>query len=197
MCVIIAIANDVHNGMKKSEIGKDILRYLALGGILSLAMLSPIGGQKILKGLLKQLKYKVKQLRHSAYYLKKRGLVEFIKESDKEIVVKITNNGRKYLKKFDIENMRLDKTSGWDGKWRLVIFDIPEKYKNTREALRKKLKDLDLVRLQDSVWVTPFPCEDEIRFLREIFNVPFNVDIVETMDLKHHEIKLKKYFNLV
>lgn len=197
MYVIIAIANETHNSMKKSKIGRDILKYLALGGILSLVMLSPIGGQKILKGLLKQLKYKVKQLRYSAYYLKKRGLVEFIKENDKEIVVKITDNGRKYLKKFDIENIRLDRTSGWDGKWRLVIFDIPEKYKNTREALRKKLKDLDLVRLQDSVWVTPFPCEDEIRFLREIFNVPFNVDIVETVDLKHHEIKLKKYFNLI
>ncbi|MCX6813144.1 MAG: hypothetical protein NTV77_01500 [Candidatus Azambacteria bacterium] len=183
--------------MRKSEIGKDLLKYLALGGVLTLVMLSPIGGPRVLKSLLKQLKYKIKQLRHSAYYLKKRGLVEFIKEGDKETIVKITDNGRRYLKRFDIENIQLDRTSGWDGKWRLVIFDIPEKYKNAREAFRKKLKDLDLVRLQDSVWVTPYRCDDEIRFLREIFNISFNVDVIITNNLKHHEIKLKKYFNLV
>jgi DNA-binding transcriptional regulator PaaX len=76
------------------------------------------------------------------------------------------------------------------------MFDIPEKHKKAREALRYKLKELDFLRLQDSIWVTPYPCDDEIRFLREIFNIPFNVDIVVTDDLKHHEIKLKRYFEL-
>jgi len=183
--------------MKKSKIGKDLLKYLAFGGVLTLAMLSPVSGHKVLKGLLKHLKYKVKQLRFSAYYLKKRGMVEFVKENGKEVTVKITNNGRKYLKTFDLENMQLNRQFGWDGKWRLVIFDVPEKYKNAREALRQKLKDLDLVRLQDSVWVTPYPCDNEIRFIREVFNIPFNVDVIITDDLKHHEIRLKKYFKLV
>ena len=76
------------------------------------------------------------------------------------------------------------------------VNERPEKNKKAREALRRKLKDLDFVRLQDSVWVTPHPCEDEVRFLREIFTIPFNVDVIETDDLKHHEIKLKKYFNI-
>lgn len=83
------------------------------------------------------------------------------------------------------------------GKWRLVVFDVPEKHKKAREALRRKLKNLCFFRLQDSVWVTPFPCEDEVRFIRELFNVPFNVDVIETTDLKHHEIRLKKYFEIV
>jgi DNA-binding transcriptional regulator PaaX len=183
--------------MKKSKIGKDLLRYLALGGVLTLAMLSPVGGHKVLKGLLKQLKYKIDQLRFSAYYLKKRGLIEFVKEDGKGVTMKITDNGRKYLKTFDIENMTLNKPAQWDKKWRLVIFDVPEKHKNAREALRRKLKDLDFVRLQDSVWVTPYPCDDEIRFIREVFNIPFNVDVIVVNNLKHHEIRLKKYFNLV
>ncbi len=183
--------------MRKNKIGKDLLKYLALGGLVTVAMLSPINGHKVAGDLLKHVKYKLKQLKNNAHYLKKRGLIEFIRENDKEVVVKITDSGRKYLKTFDIDDMVLNRPEHWDGKWRLVIFDVPEKHKKAREALRRKLKDLNLVRLQDSVWVTPFPCEDEIRFLREIFRVPFNVDVIETTDLKHHEIKLKKYFELI
>ena len=182
--------------MRTSRVGKDLLKYLAFGGVLTLAMLSPVGGPKIVKVLLKQLKYKIRQLRNSAYYLKKRGLVEFVSEDSKGITIRITNNGEKYLKTFDIDNMILARPVVWDKKWRLVIFDVPEKHKKAREALRRKLKDLDFLWLQDSAWVTPYPCDDEIRFLREIFNIPFNVDVFEISDLKHHEIRFKKYFKL-
>ena len=182
--------------MRTNKIGKDLLKYLALGGIITVAMLSPTGGPKIAKILIKQLGYKLKQLKSNAYYLKKRGLIKFVKEDGKDITVSITDNGKKYLKTFDIDNIVLHMPERWDGKWRLVIFDVPEKHKKAREALRRKLKDLNFARLQDSVWVTPFPCEDEIRFIRELFNVPFNVDVIETADLKHHEINLKKYFEL-
>jgi len=182
--------------MRKSIIGKDLLKYLALGGLVTMAMLSPVGGPKIAKILLKQLGYKLKQLKNNAHYLRKRGLIEFIKENSNEVVVRITDNGRKYLKTFDIDNMSLNRSERWDGRWRLVIFDVPEKHKKAREALRKKLKDLYFVRLQDSAWVTPYPCDDEIRFLREIFNIPFNVDVFTLDDLKHHEINLKKHFKI-
>lgn len=183
--------------MKKSKVGKDLLKYLALGGLLTLAMLSPTGGPKIAKGLFKYLKYKIKQMRASAYYLKKRGLVEFIKEDNNNVVVRITNNGKKYLRTFDIDNMILNKPVVWDKKWRLVIFDVPEEQKIARNALRQKLKDLGFVKLQKSVWITPFQCSDEIRFLREIFNISFNVDVIIADDVGHHEIKLKKIFNLI
>lgn len=182
--------------MKKSKIGKDLLKYLAFGGVLTIAMLSPIGGPKIVKSLLRHLKYKIRQIKDSAYYLKKRGLVEFVMENDNEVTVKITDNGKKYLKTFDIDNMVLNKPECWDKKWRLVVFDVPEKHKNAREALRRKLKELNFIRFQDSVWITPYPCDDEIRFLREIFNIPFSVDVFITEDLKHHEIILKKHFKI-
>jgi|SRR3989344_2813164 len=182
--------------MKSNKIGRNLLKYVALGGLVTVAMLSPVNGHKVALQLLKNLKYKIKQLKDSAYYLKKRGLIEFVKENNNEIIVRITDGGKKYLKTFDIDNMVLNRPGRWDGKWRLVIFDVPEKHKKAREALRRKLKDLDFTRLQDSVWVTPYPCEDEIRFLREIFNVPFNVDVFTTDDLGHHEFRLKKYFQI-
>lgn len=183
--------------MKNSKIGKDILYYLVSGGLLTLAMLSPTGGPKIVKILLRRLKYKIRQIKANIYYLKKRGFIEFVREDSDKVTVKITDSGRKYSKTFDIDRLTLNKPAEWDKKWRLVIFDVPEKHKKAREALRRKLKDLNFVRLQDSVWVTPYPCDDEIRFLREIFLIPFNVDVIVTDNLKHHEIKLKKYFKLI
>ncbi|MBI2033657.1 MAG: hypothetical protein HYT13_01005 [Candidatus Liptonbacteria bacterium] len=167
-----------------------------MGGLITLAMFSPVGGPKLIKDLIKHLKHKIKKIRDSAYYLRKRGLIEFVKEDDNTIVVKITAEGRKYLKKFDIDNLILKRPEHWDKKWRVVIFDIAEKKKRAREALRQKLQELNFVRLQDSVWVTPFPCGDEIRFIREILGISFDVDIILAEDLGHHEIKLKKYFEL-
>jgi DNA-binding transcriptional regulator PaaX len=182
--------------MRKNKIGKDLLKYLALGGLVTVAMLSPVNGHKVAGDLLRHVKYKLKQLKNNAHYLKKRGLIEFVKENNNEVVVKITDGGRKYLKTFDIDDMVLNRPERWDGKWRLVIFDVPEKHKKARDALRRKLKDLSFVRLQDSAWVTPYPCDDEVRFLREILNIPFNVDVFTIGDLKHHEINLKKHFKI-
>lgn len=182
--------------MRNSKIGRGILDYLLLGGALTLAMFSPVGGPRLAKNLLKQLKYKLSQIRTNVYYLKKRGLVEFIRENNKEILIKITKEGRKYLKKFDIDKLALNKPIKWDGKWRLVIFDIPEKHRKGRDALRKKLKDMNFFRFQDSVWITPYFCDDEIRFLKEVFNIPAGIEIITTTDLGYYESKVKNFFKL-
>jgi len=43
----------------------------------------------------------------------------------------------------------------WDGKWRIVIFDIREKDRKDRDFLRFKLVSLGFGKLQESVYVTP------------------------------------------
>ena len=51
--------------------------------------------------------------------------------------------------------LKLLKTSIWDHKWRLVVFDIPEKYATLRDKVRTILKRSGFVKLQQSVWVFP------------------------------------------
>lgn len=53
----------------------------------------------------------------------------------------------------------------WDGQWRLLIFDIPEDEKNTREYLRSELKQRGFYMLQLSVWLTPYPVEPDLQDL--------------------------------
>ncbi|MFA6288713.1 MAG: hypothetical protein WC661_15120 [Opitutaceae bacterium] len=45
----------------------------------------------------------------------------------------------------------------WDGRWRLVIFDLPEAQNKQRVKLRRTLKDLRFGYLQNSVWISPDP----------------------------------------
>ena len=55
----------------------------------------------------------------------------------------------------------------WDGKWYIVAFDIPEKYKQARENLRKKLYDLGFGLLQNSVFISPYNYFRELKILAE------------------------------
>ncbi|MBU1032186.1 hypothetical protein KKE03_04695 [Patescibacteria group bacterium] len=90
--------------------------------------------------------------------LREQGLVELI--SDKELTFRLTDSGKdKALwKKMAFEDTK------WDGKWRLVIWDIPEKRRLARDLLRFKLKQLGFVQWQKSVWATKKNC---IKILRD------------------------------
>jgi phenylacetic acid degradation operon negative regulatory protein len=43
----------------------------------------------------------------------------------------------------------------WDGKWRMVLFDVPQSRASDRARLRRSLADRGFGYLQDSVWITP------------------------------------------
>ncbi|KKS75569.1 MAG: hypothetical protein UV48_C0009G0002 [Candidatus Azambacteria bacterium GW2011_GWA2_42_9] len=77
-----------------------------------------------------------------------------------------------------------------------MVFDIPEKHKKAREAIRECLNNLGFYKFQKSVFVLPFECSDEIDFITEYFNVRSYVRLIlaETMD---NELHLKKIFNLL
>lgn len=49
----------------------------------------------------------------------------------------------------------------WDGRWRLVLFDVPELQRRSRHELRQYLKSRGFGFLQNSVWVTPDPMSEE------------------------------------
>lgn len=48
---------------------------------------------------------------------------------------------------------------GWDGKWRMVVFDVPERERVLRNKLRKQLRAARFGGLQGSVWITPDPLD--------------------------------------
>lgn len=49
----------------------------------------------------------------------------------------------------------------WDGRWRMVLFDVPVTRDSHRRRLRRYLHDRGFGCLQGSVWITPDPLEEE------------------------------------
>ena len=50
----------------------------------------------------------------------------------------------------------------WDHKWRVVVFDIPERYRGLRAILRRFLSSVGFVGMQRSLWVAPFMVTEEV-----------------------------------
>lgn len=72
----------------------------------------------------------------------------------------LTESGEKLVRRIKAK-LSYNKQQRWDGKWRLVIFDVPERIRDRRNLLRKELSTLGFYQLQKSVWVTPYPLPEE------------------------------------
>ncbi len=110
--------------------------------------------------------------------------------------MRLTDKGRERVLFMRYESMQFPKADSWDGKWRVVLFDIPEDKKRTRDVLRQKLTSLGFRELQKSVLVYPYPCRDELDFLIEHFGLRRYVRFLEAteIDVAPH---LKKRFGLL
>ncbi len=53
----------------------------------------------------------------------------------------------------------------WDGRWRLVLFDVPTTRNTFRDKLRRYLRDRGFGCLQNSVWITPDALKAERQIL--------------------------------
>lgn len=95
--------------------------------------------------------------------LREGGLIELI--SDEQLLLRLTDKGKEQALwakiKFDDEK--------WDGKWRLVMFDIPEKRRQARDLLRSKLKQWGFMHWQKSVWASKKNCVKPMRnFIKQV-----------------------------
>ena len=122
-------------------------------------------------------------------------LVDFRDEKDGTVSIVITEKGKKLAMRYDPDNIELKKPTRWDGKWRVVISDIPEKKRTARDALRKKFKKLGFYELQKSVWAYPYSCDEEIKFLAEFFEVGHCIRIL-TVEHISVDADLKLHFDL-
>ena len=108
--------------------------------------------------------------------------------------MKITEKGKVRLINFDIDTIKIQ-LGKWDGKWRFVIFDIPEKKRIARDILRSKLKEIGFIQIQKSVWACPYECEEEIAFISSVYEVERYVNYIVAAKIDHEEF-LKTKFGL-
>ncbi len=143
----------------------------------------------------KQNRHKRYQIRKTFEQLRQKRLIETT-EINGNIRMVLSENGKKHAIKYELEDMTIPKPKKWDGKWRLIIFDVPEKFYKARRALRIKLEELGFYPLQKSVWLYPYECRDEIDFIIEFFKISPYVRIIEAISFDGDEF-LKKEFKLL
>lgn len=179
-------------------IAKEILLYLTTAGAVALAATSPFAASLLVRRIFKgptsaEKRHKFSQ---ALWRLKRSRLIIMREKADGTFVVELTEKGKRKTKQIHLENLTIPKQKKWDRIWRIVIFDIPVKKKIAREAFRNKIKELNFYKLQKSVWVIPYPCEQEIEFVVELFGLYPYATMIEAKKIKH-DAKLKKHFDLI
>ena len=183
---------------RKGELAKEILLMVAAGIAIPAAFLMPnipIALRPLLRLLSERCgAKKCENFSHSILHLKRRSLISVDEKSGQQILT-LSEDGKKRVSHFNLDQMTIKRPKRWDGYWRIVIFDIPETRKPGREALRSKLKQLGFYQLQKSCFIYPYECKSEIDFISEMFEVSPYVNFLVAKEIEGGSL-LQKFFSL-
>lgn len=102
------------------------------------------------------------------HYLKQKGLIRKVCEG-KSDYIELTEKGVERLDKLETWDIKVVRPKKWDKRWRIVIYDIKEKDRTTRNAIRKILYKIGFLQIQKSVFVYPFECNAEIDQICKVY----------------------------
>ncbi len=106
----------------------------------------------------------------------------------------LTDRGRQRLEQYTLDGLTLpERPTAWDGQWRIVLFDVPEKRRQLRAIFRRKLQQLGFVYLQKSSWLYPFPCEAALTELAQRLGLQPNVVVATAQQLSNEEKFLQRF----
>ena len=186
----------------KSDLAKSIFKGILLTGGIAVASTSPFFVARVLPVIYKYVGRKFnknkkndKKFYDTFYRLKKEEML-FFENRNGQLYISLTPEGKKRAGKYQIDDMKIKKSKKWDEKWRILIFDVKDKQKIKREALRGKIKELGLYQIQKSVWVYPFDFQKEIELLREFFNLTKDEMKIITASEIEDDKKVRSYFKL-
>lgn len=168
---------------RKKNLQQLILSAVEGAGILAVGMLAPnvVGAMNKL-GVLPNRRQN-EYISSSASKMAKKGLLKYNGK-----FYELTELGKARLRRWKFADFKLNRPKRWDGKWRVIIFDIPDKKRRVRDQVRRLFRSAGLQLLQESVWVYPYDCEDIIALLKTDFGVGKNMLylIVEELENDRH-----------
>jgi len=148
---------------------RQILMFLVDFAIVSYSMAhkSPMA-RKSIRDYWRWRRFDQARFSSSIYRLKKQKLIRVYLEG-KDKYLELTPKGLERVGKYTIAEMAIDRPKIWDQKWRIVIFDIPDRRRTSRDILREKLQRLGFILLQESVFIFPFECKREIDYICDYY----------------------------
>lgn len=174
---------------------KVILALAAVGALMPLAVVAPNLPSALAELGILFTKTPPRRRRKAIRRLQKQRLIEITEQPDGTTAITLTERGKRRVLLFNLEYLQLERPAQWDGKWRIIAFDIPEKFHAGRRALREKMRELGFYPLQKSVFVFPYSCRDEVDFIADFFGVGRYLNYIEAThidDTKH----LREHFRI-
>jgi DNA-binding transcriptional regulator PaaX len=162
---------------KKSNFSKKILKILSEKSAISLAELTK-------KALPTDLTLRQAQggryaVTRSLKGLKEAGLIENVSSGQNDYA-RLTREGKKKANSLKLESESSILDPRWDGKWRIILLDLPESRKNERESLRYLLKKAGFVLLKNSAWISPYPFEHLFENIKKDLGLTSELMIIVT-----------------
>ncbi len=178
----------------KNDYKKIVLRAVALGGILVIATIAPNCLQLLqyTKTNKRQKKYYINSI---VYQLIRSGYLKYGKNYKGQNVVNLTKKGNDLVKEYELAEKLEVRNKKWDGNFRIIIFDIKEYKRHVRDQLRNWLIKIGMYRLQNSVWVYPYDCEDIITLLKANYKIGNEVIYLKVSYIENDK-RIRGYFNL-
>lgn len=178
---------------RKQDIQHAVLAAVAVTGVIAFAAVA--GNAIQLLNYLPNERYNLKyRMKSVAGRLVAKGYANWV-ERDGKRFLRITPKGRKALVFQQAKVALKNQKKKWDKRWRMVVFDVPERRRSVRDSLRDVMNEIGFVRLQDSVWVYPHDCEDFVALLKAKLKIGKDV-LYAIVDTIEHDKHLREHFNL-
>ena len=146
---------------KKIDIQAVILKTVAAAGLIGIALVAPNALGAIAKMQRRPHKRQSEVIRVAQKRLVQKGLLAYTNG-----LARLTHKGELTLRRLELKNYQLKKPRRWDGKWRVLIFDITERRRKTRDQIRQTLQRVGFIHLQNSVWIYPYECQELVSLLK-------------------------------
>ncbi len=183
--------------MPKLGLTAQKMLLLLLGGFALGLSGSPRKYARVLKAISKEWKeLDRRELYQAIRRLYQSKLIRLVEHKDGTTEAVLSRKGQQVALRYKLDEMVIPEQPIWDKQWRVILFDIPEKQKPLRDALRMRLQQLGLIELQKSVFVHPYECRNEIDFVIELYDARRYVRFIEAHHIDN-ELHLKKKFHLL
>lgn len=186
------VEKSVRNRKIRQDIAGTLLSAVAVAGVLTWTAVAP--------NTLRLLKYLPRDKRGfdtSASRARKKliddGYLEVIFEDGRRLI-RLTKKGERRLDVAD-QFDAVTRKQKWDGNWRIVAFDVPERRKKARDHIRFLLRKIGFRQLQASLWVYPYACEELVSLLKADAALGQEVVYIVSRDIEGED-RLLKLFGL-
>jgi hypothetical protein len=192
------IEEKVRQRAKRQKIQQTVLASLYLTAGLGLVLMAP-NAARLLKYVEKYIGPKPRlnrRISQAINRLRDRGLIERV-ETGNGVALRLTTRGAELATSLEEEekHFKIQKPKKWDYKWRIVIFDIWERRRSVRDRLRTLLQRNGFVKIQNSVWVYPYDCEELLVFLRTNLRLGKGILYIVAEEIEYDDA-LRKHFKL-